>query len=72
MTDTRTAQVGANVRAEMARRRLPQQSVALALGLSQTGMSKRLNGIVPWDVNELAAAAEVLGVPVSVLLEEHT
>jgi len=47
MTETATGQAGANVRAEMARRRISQQTLADLIGLSQAGLSKRLNGHVP-------------------------
>jgi len=52
----------------MARRKVPQRQLAEALGLSQAGVSKRLNGLTPWDVNEITVVAESLGVPVGVLL----
>lgn len=68
VSDSPSAQVGANVRAEMARRRIPQRQLAEALGLSQAGVSKRLNGLTPWDVNEITVVAESLGVPVSALI----
>jgi len=70
MTETLSGRVAANVRAEIARRGLRQPAIAEACGLSQTGLSKRLNGHVPWGVNELAKAADALGVPVAVLLEQ--
>ncbi len=71
MTETATAQAGANVRAEMARRRISQQTLADTIGLSQAGLSKRLNGHVPWDVNELAAAAAALGVHLHALVGDR-
>jgi transcriptional regulator with XRE-family HTH domain len=65
-----TAIVGANVRAEMARRRISQQQLANHLGVSQGAISKRLAGTVPFDVNEVGAIAELLGVHISDLLPE--
>ncbi len=70
MTKSPSSVVGANVRAEMARRRITQREVADALGLAQTAVSKRLLGIVPWDVNELSAVADLIGVPVASLITE--
>jgi len=60
--------VGANVRAEMARRRVSQMALGAHLGLSQTTISKRLAGVTPFDINELAAIAELLHVNVVDLL----
>ena len=39
--------------------------MALRLGWNQPFISRRLSGDVPFDVNELAAIAGVLGVPVT-------
>lgn len=52
----------------MARQRITQAVLASHIGLSQTAVSRRLTGEVPFDVNELAAAAEVLGVTAQYLL----
>ena len=68
MTQTITEQVAANVRVELARRRLGQVAVARTLGLSQAAVSRRLNGSVPLDVNELALIADLLGLTASDLL----
>lgn len=63
---------GSNVKAEMARRSISQAQLAQALGLSQTGISARIRGVTPFDVNELIAAAAFLDVPVERLLEGVT
>lgn len=68
MSETPTSRVADNVRAEMARRKVTQRDLAEGLGLSQASVSKRLMGAVPWDVNELAAVASLLGVELSVLV----
>lgn len=68
MSTTPTEATGANVRAEMARRKISQTTVAQHLGRSQTAISHRLNGRVPFDINELTAIAQLLGVPLSDLL----
>jgi len=59
-----TQAVAGEVRAHIARKRRSGRSVALELGWTQPYMSRRLNGIVPFDVEDLAAIADVLGVPV--------
>ena len=67
-----SVQIGANVRAEMARRGLTQTALADRLHISQTQVSARLRGRVPFDVNELTRVAEVLGVSLSTLLPDST
>lgn len=65
---TQTQLVAANIRAEMARQRIPQTAIAAALGITQQSVSNRINGRVPIDVDELAVFARLLGVPVASLL----
>lgn len=57
-----TQYVAANIRAEVARRRIPQRVLAEALGLKQQSVSMRLSGKTPIDLNELGIIARVLGV----------
>ena len=59
---------GANVRAEMARRKISQEAVAQTLGLSQASVSARLRGVTPFRVDELLRIADLLGVPLDLLL----
>lgn len=54
----------------MAERRVTQNDVASVLGLTQPAIARRLNGLVPLDVNELTAIALLLNVPESALLGE--
>ncbi len=67
MTDTPGVQVGANVRAEMARRGITQTQLAEQIGRSQPQLSKRLAGAIPFDINELTAVADALSVPIEKL-----
>ncbi len=60
---TAAAHVAAEVRAEMSRQRFTQTRLRMALGLSQSTMSRRYTGEHPWDVGQLAAIADVLGLP---------
>lgn len=69
MTTTPTATTGANVRGEMARKGVNQTQMAEALGISQAAVSARLRGVTPFDINELAAIARLLGVTVERLVE---
>ena len=55
--------IAAEVRAQLARRRRSARSVALELGWTQPYMSRRVNGTVPFNVDDLAALAELLDVP---------
>ena len=70
MPTTPTKQTGANIRAEIARRKISQTTLAGHLGLSQTSVSARLSGRTAFDVNEVHAIAVFLGVPLSVLLPD--
>ena len=55
--------VAANVRAELARRRIRQSEVAARLGVSRQNVAQRLNGSVDFRVGELLAIADLLGIP---------
>lgn len=67
-TQTTAERVGANVRAELARRNITQTDLANHLGLGVASMSGRINGRIPIDVNELAAIAAYLETPTTTLL----
>lgn len=56
--------VAEEVRALMGRHRVSQKALGIALGLGQSGISDRVNGKVPFDVDELYAMAEFFDVPV--------
>jgi transcriptional regulator with XRE-family HTH domain len=71
MTTTPGQRTGANVRAELARQRLTQIKLAAHLEMSQQAVSKRLLGLVPFDIDELTATAAFLGVPVASLLSDE-
>lgn len=65
---THAERVAANVRAEMARRSYSQRQLAADLGIAQQGLSQRLNGRVPFRVNELDRIAAILGVDLAALI----
>lgn len=69
MVNPPTTSVGANVRAELARRGVSQTALADHLGLSQSGVSKRLRGVIAFDTDEMLAMSDFLDVPVAVLFE---
>lgn len=62
--------VAANVRAEVARRRIRQGAIAERLGMDQRAVSRRLLGEVEFSATELQAVAELVGVPISSLYGE--
>lgn len=53
-----------NVRAELGRVRMSQAAAAGHLKMSQTALSRRLNGAIAFNIDELEALANVLGVPI--------
>lgn len=60
--------VAANVRAELARKRISQTEVAARLGVSRQNVAQRLSGRVDFRVGELVAIAGLLDIPVAALL----
>jgi transcriptional regulator with XRE-family HTH domain len=67
-----TAEITAGaVRAELARRRISGRDLATALGWSPSTTARRLNGQYPLNVDELAAIAEHIGVPVGIFLPDR-
>lgn len=63
MTEPRLPEaVAAEIRAELARQRLSARRAAARLGWTQAYLSRRLNGDVPFDVEDIEALADLLGV----------
>ena len=52
----------------MGRYDVTQMQMVDVLGVSQTGVSKRLRGIIPFDANELGVLGEFFGVDAAELL----
>lgn len=63
-----TAAVAAEVRAEVARKQISQDKLAAQIGCSRQSLNRRLTGATPFDVAELAAIADALGVPMAQFL----
>jgi transcriptional regulator with XRE-family HTH domain len=53
----------------MGRQRVTQMQLRDVLGVSQTGISKRLRGLTPFDANEIGLLAEFFGVKPSELVD---
>ena len=68
MFATSFAQVGANIQTQLNAKRLTQQSLADALGISKQVMNKIIKGSKAINVNELAKIAAVMGTSTDELL----
>jgi transcriptional regulator with XRE-family HTH domain len=60
--------IGERIHQIMWRQRLTQGQLATKLGLTQTGVSKKIHGERPWFASELIAVAKALNTQVSALL----
>ena len=45
-----------------------QEAFAKAMGMSQTALNQRLNGVVEWKTSDIAKACDLLNIP---LTEAH-
>jgi transcriptional regulator with XRE-family HTH domain len=68
MPQTYNESVAAEVRAEMARQRRSQDSLASELGWTQATLSRRLIDEVAFSTDEIERIAGALGVPLSQLV----
>ena len=71
MSETYTESVAGEVRAHVARKNVSQREVAKAIGKSQAAAWRRLSGNYPFNVTELQAIADLLGVPVARFLPDQ-
>lgn len=67
---TKTLRVAANVRAELARRNIPAQSLAEAVDLNRATLGRRLNGYSSFTIDELDRIADYFGLPLEVLISD--
>jgi transcriptional regulator with XRE-family HTH domain len=65
MAESLTDRVAAEVRAEMARRRMTQRQLAEIMGISQPQVMQRLTGKLGFRLSELEHLAKALDVPVA-------
>lgn len=63
-----TEVIAEEVRALMGRYNVTQVQLADVLHVSQTGVSKRLRGLIPFDANEMGVLAAYFDVPPEALL----
>lgn len=66
-----TAEIAANIRAELARGNHQQKKIAGLLDVSRMAIHRRLTGQTPFRVDELSKIANFLGVSVSELIGEE-
>lgn len=71
MEQTTTERTAAAVRAELARRNIKAIDFARDLKWPRTTAWRRLNGQVPFKLDELVAVADYLGVPIGTLLADR-
>lgn len=64
--------VATEIRALLGRHQRTQTDLAGLLNISQSQMSKRLRGVIPFDIDELASVAHYFGVSVGSLFGETT
>lgn len=70
-TSPTATRVAANVRAELAARRISGTALAMALGITRSTMYRRLDGTSKWPVDDVEKTANFLGVDVRSLLAER-
>ena len=61
--------VAGEVRAWLARRQISGRSAAQQLGMTEIYLNRRLRGIVPFNVIDLGALANLLDVPITVFFD---
>ena len=64
MSLMKTQRIAEEVRVAIARHGGTKVSIAQAIGLSSSQLSRRLSGSIPFSADEIANLAEHLGVPV--------
>lgn len=69
-THTWATETADEIRGLMAKKHKKQVELAQVLGIAQAGVSRRLSGKTPFDINELGRIAEWLDVPITRLFGE--
>jgi len=62
--------IGALIRARARQKNMNQAQLGLALGLAQSRISDRLRGVIAFNVDELAAIADLLDIPFADLVAD--
>lgn len=72
MNGTKTQQAAANVRAELARRRMSAQTLATGVDMNRQTLGRRLSGYSPFTIDELDWIADFFGVSIVALIAESS
>lgn len=67
-TSTMAQRTAANIRKEMESKKVGQIALADLVGMSQSALSRRLLGQVPFDISEIEQIASALRVPIQRLI----
>jgi len=70
LSSTRKTEINREIKAWLVRRDMKQVELGEGIGLTQTGISKRLSGRVPFSVEELLLVADYLEITLGELLGE--
>lgn len=60
--------IAAEIRAELGRANISQAEFAPRIGLTSSSLSRRMNGEIPWNIDELELVAQELGVELGQLM----
>lgn len=71
MPDDVNERIATALRVELARRKLPVNTLAEILKISRQAVSAKMNGPGAFRLTELALIAQELGVPLADLVAEH-
>lgn len=66
--DALRSRIAANVRAEVARRRIPIAQIVELFGIGRSNIGRRLNGHTPFYAHEIVMLAQLMDVPAASLL----
>lgn len=61
--------IASEIRAELGRRNLSQHHLARGIGWTDQKLGRRLNGQVPWSIQDVELIASILDVPRSQFLD---
>ena len=65
-----SVKIAARVRGLAAEKNITQMQLAAALGIAQPAVSRRMRGITPWSLDELAVLGQLLDVQFAVIIGE--
>ncbi|WP_432793639.1 helix-turn-helix domain-containing protein [Rhodococcus ruber] len=66
--EPRREAIARRLRGKLGEQRMSQAKLAALSGINQSGLSRRLNGKMPFDIDELEAVCSILGVDLDEIL----